>query len=183
MKLISAKIIKKCPTFDGIPRFSNPFCSQKPVIGPILSQLNSVHILTPYLRSLLFLGHPRSRLVFPTKILYCNVQFMKPLSLASLYFFNLLSNFLLSTLFSNTLSLCSSFNMMGAGIAQSVKRLATGSTTEGSEFESRYNQECSPLHIFYTGSGVNPTSYPVGTGGSYPGGKVAGTWSWPHTSN
>jgi len=25
-------------------------------------------------------------------------------------------------------------------------------------------------------------SYPMDTGGSFPGGKAAGTWSWPLTS-
>jgi hypothetical protein len=29
-----------------------------------------------------------------------------------------------------------------------------------------------------TGSGVHPTSYPMSTGGSFPKGKAAGTWSW-----
>jgi hypothetical protein len=29
----------------------------------------------------------------------------------------------------------------------------------------------------------HPTSYPMGTGGSFPGGKAAGTWSWPLTSS
>jgi hypothetical protein len=28
-----------------------------------------------------------------------------------------------------------------------------------------------------------PTSYPMGTGGSFPWGKAAGAWSWPLTSN
>jgi len=27
-----------------------------------------------------------------------------------------------------------------------------------------------------------PISYPMGTGGSFPTGKVAGAWSWPLTS-
>jgi hypothetical protein len=27
-----------------------------------------------------------------------------------------------------------------------------------------------------------PTSYPMGTGGSFPGDKAAGPWSWPLTS-
>jgi hypothetical protein len=27
------------------------------------------------------------------------------------------------------------------------------------------------------------TSYPLGTGGSFPGGKAAGAWSWPFISN
>jgi hypothetical protein len=30
------------------------------------------------------------------------------------------------------------------------------------------------LHIVRTGSGVHPTSYPIGTGGYFPGGKAAG---------
>jgi hypothetical protein len=29
---------------------------------------------------------------------------------------------------------------------------------------------------------VHSTSYPMGTGGSFPGGKAAGAWSWPLTS-
>jgi hypothetical protein len=29
-------------------------------------------------------------------------------------------------------------------------------------------------HRFQTGSGANPASYPMGTGGSFPGGKAAG---------
>jgi hypothetical protein len=36
--------------------------------------------------------------------------------------------------------------------------------------------------ITSTGSGVNTSSYPLSSGGSYPGGKVVGTWSWPLTS-
>jgi len=27
-----------------------------------------------------------------------------------------------------------------------------------------------------------PASYPMGTMGSFPGGKAAGAWSWPLTS-
>jgi hypothetical protein len=51
-----------------------------------------------------------------------------------------------------------------------------GRTTEGSEFESRQGQEFSLLHVVQTGSGVPPTSHPMGTGGSFPGGKAAGVW-------
>jgi hypothetical protein len=43
-----------------------------------------------------------------------------------------------------------------------VKRLATGCTTEGSEFESRHRQEFSLLHIVQNGSGAHPASYPMG---------------------
>jgi hypothetical protein len=34
-------------------------------------------------------------------------------------------------------------------------------------------------HRVQTGSGVHPAPYPVGTDGSYPGVKAAGTWIWP----
>jgi hypothetical protein len=41
-----AQQVKKLSTFYGT-EFSLP-CSQEPTIGPILSQLNSVHILTSF---------------------------------------------------------------------------------------------------------------------------------------
>jgi hypothetical protein len=50
-----------------------------------------------------------------------------------------------------------------------VQRLATGWTTDGSEFESQYVQEFSLLHVVQIGSGVDPTSYPMGTGVLSPG--------------
>jgi hypothetical protein len=34
-------------------------------------------------------------------------------------------------------------------------------------------QELSLLDIVQTGSGAHPASYPMGTGGSFPGGKAA----------
>jgi hypothetical protein len=34
------------------------------------------------------------------------------------------------------------------------------------------------FYVVQTGSGVRPTSYPMGTEGTFPGGKVAGAWSW-----
>jgi hypothetical protein len=37
-------------------------------------------------------------------------------------------------------------------------------------------------HRVQNGSGTNPASYPMGTSGSFPGGKAAGAWSWPLTS-
>jgi hypothetical protein len=39
------------------------------------------------------------------------------------------------------------------------------------------------LHVVHTGSGVNPTSYPMGYGGSFPGGEAAEAWSWQITSS
>jgi hypothetical protein len=38
-------------------------------------------------------------------------------------------------------------------------------------------------HVVQTGSGVHPTYYTLGTWGLFPGGKAAGAWSWPLTSN
>jgi hypothetical protein len=39
------------------------------------------------------------------------------------------------------------------------------------------------LYVVQTGSGVHPTSYPMGTGGSFPWDKAAGELSWPLTSS
>jgi hypothetical protein len=36
-------------------------------------------------------------------------------------------------------------------------------------------------HRIQTGSGAQPASYSVGTGGSFPGAKVAGAWRWSLT--
>jgi hypothetical protein len=52
--------------------------------------------------------------------------------------------------------------------------MATGWATEGLDFESRYCQKFSLLHILQTGSGAQQASYPMGTGGSFHGGKAAG---------
>jgi hypothetical protein len=40
----------------------------------------------------------------------------------------------------------------------------------------------SPHHRVQNGSGTHPASYPMGTRGSFLGGKAAGGWSWPLTS-
>jgi hypothetical protein len=37
-------------------------------------------------------------------------------------------------------------------------------------------------HSVQNGSGAHPASCPMGTRGSFPGGKAAGAWSWPLTS-
>jgi hypothetical protein len=37
-------------------------------------------------------------------------------------------------------------------------------------------------HHFQTGSGAHSASYPMGTGGYFPGGEAAAAWSWPLTS-
>jgi hypothetical protein len=36
-------------------------------------------------------------------------------------------------------------------------------------------------HRVQNGSGAHPASYPMGTRGSFPGGKASGAWSWPLT--
>jgi hypothetical protein len=61
--------------------------------------------------------------------------------------------------------------------------LATGWTTNSSDFESRWVQEFLLLHVVHTGSGVHPASYSMGTGGYLLGDKAAGEWNWPLTSN
>jgi hypothetical protein len=43
-------------------------------------------------------------------------------------------------------------------------------------------QDFSLLYSVQTGSGAHLASYTMGTGGSFPGGKAAGAWSWPLTS-
>jgi len=39
----------------------------------------------------------------------------------------------------------------------------------------------SPHHRVQTGSRAHQDSYPLGTSGSFSGGKTAGAWSWPLT--
>jgi hypothetical protein len=54
---------------------------------------------------------------------------------------------------------------LGAGIAQSVQRLATGCTSEESEFDFRLRQKFSILQFLQTGSEAHPAYYPMDTGG------------------
>jgi hypothetical protein len=68
-------------------------------------------------------------------------------------------------------------------IVQSVQQMVTGWTTKGSELASRWDQAFSLLHVVQPGPRAHPVSYPMGIGGSFPGGKAAGAWSWPLTSN
>jgi hypothetical protein len=66
----------------------------------------------------------------------------------------------------------SSYNILtfyGLAISK-LPWLSTGWTTLESEFEFRYGQEFSLPHIVQTGSGVHPTSYPMGTEVSFPRG-------------
>jgi hypothetical protein len=44
---------------------------------------------------------------------------------------------------------------------------------EGSEFESRWGKKFTLLYVVQTDPGVHPTSYPIGTGVSFPGDKAA----------
>jgi hypothetical protein len=45
-------------------------------------------------------------------------------------------------------------------------------TTEGSDFEPRWSQECSLFHVVHTGSAIHSISYPMGTGDPSPGVKL-----------
>jgi hypothetical protein len=49
----------------------------------------------------------------------------------------------------------------------------------------RFQAEAGNFSLHYhvqNGSGAHPASYPMGTRGSFFGGKAAGAWSWPLTS-
>jgi hypothetical protein len=57
----------------------------------------------------------------------------------------------------------------------SAAGVTAGWTTEGSEFESRWIQECSLLHSVQTGSGAHPASLIQWVPGNlFLGGKAAG---------
>jgi hypothetical protein len=43
-----------------------------------------------------------------------------------------------------------------------------------SELNGTYSRGGSVLSLFNVGSGTHPAPYPMGTGGSFPGGKLAG---------
>jgi hypothetical protein len=45
----------------------------------------------------------------------------------------------------------------------------------GSEFESWYGQDFSPLEVIQTSSGAHPASYPMGSGAPTPGVKQPGS--------
>jgi hypothetical protein len=51
--------------------------------------------------------------------------------------------------------------------------MATGWTTDGSEFESRYGQDIYLLNVVQTNYGAHPISYAMGI---FPGGKAAELW-------
>jgi hypothetical protein len=58
----------------------------------------------------------------------------------------------------------------------SVVGIATGHglNDRGVGVPNSGSQQFSLLHVVQTGSGVHPTSYPMGTGGSFPGVKRPG---------
>jgi hypothetical protein len=58
----------------------------------------------------------------------------------------------------------------------SVVSIATGNGMDdrGVGVRVPVGQEFSPLHVVQTGSGVHPTSCPMGTRCSFPGDKAAG---------
>jgi hypothetical protein len=78
------------------------------------------------------------------------------------------------------------FLCVSLGSRDSVVGIATGYelTTKESEFESGYGQEFSLLRVVQTGSGVQPASYPMSAGGSFPRVKRQGREAdhWPPTS-
>jgi hypothetical protein len=70
-----------------------------------------------------------------------------------------------TTRLKDSASITGTIRKIGAGIAQSVQRLATGWTTERSEFGSWWWQEFLLLHVVRTGSVAHPASYAVCSAG------------------
>jgi hypothetical protein len=66
----------------------------------------------------------------------------------------------------------------------SVQQLARDWTTGEGRSSSRGNvKNFHFFHIAQRGSGVHQASYPMATGRCFPGGKLAGAWNRPLTSN
>jgi hypothetical protein len=61
-----------------------------------------------------------------------------------------------------------------------LSRYSDGLRTERPGFNHRQKQNFSLLHRVQTDIGTHPSSYPIGTGGDFPGGKATGPWTWPH---
>jgi hypothetical protein len=55
-----------------------------------------------------------------------------------------------------------------------VISIATGYGLDNGGVSLRPSRVKNFLHFVQTGSEVHPASYPMGTGGSFPGGKAAG---------
>jgi hypothetical protein len=107
-------------------------------------------------------------------------------------------NILLNTLFSETLSLCSSLKVRDQ-ISRSYEELKSYLHTYTSVLlmwfrnpirhdnlsRVRFPAGAGKFSLHYhvqNGSGAHPASYPMGTRSSFPGCKAAGAWSWPLTS-
>jgi hypothetical protein len=88
-------------------------------------------------------------------------------------------NFIIGVIIHNVY-ICTLRFYVAAGIARwystGLMAWMIGSSSPGRswEFSLHYRVQ--------TGSGDHPSSYPLGTRGSFPGGKAAGEWSWPVTS-
>jgi hypothetical protein len=86
-------------------------------------------------------------------------------------FLSLIPNIFIITLFLSAVNLLSSFRILRAGRSDDRGSIPGG----GWEFFSL-------RHRLQTGSETLTVSYTMCIGGSLPGGKSAGVWSWPLTS-
>jgi hypothetical protein len=77
------------------------------------------------------------------------------------------------------------WNSMKCMSRESAVGIATGYGLDGGGVGVRVplGARFSPLHVAQTDCGAHPASYPIHTGGSFPGGKAAGALSWPLASN
>jgi hypothetical protein len=65
-----------------------------------------------------------------------------------------------------------------SGIWGSSVVITTGYELDGHSSVRGRGNKCILLYSVHTSSGVHLTSCPMGTEGSFPGGEVAGEWSW-----
>jgi hypothetical protein len=93
-----------------------------------------------------------------------------------------ISPFFLVKIFSSLRSLILTLSMQNCDTSV-VIALGYGLDDRGSRvrFPARAGN-FSLYHGVQTGSGAHPASYPMGTRGSFPGGKAVEAWSWPLTS-
>jgi hypothetical protein len=131
-----------------------------------------------YLSHAHYMSHPSHTPWFNHPMnMWWRVHIMKLLimwvSPASCHFLPLRSKYSPQHPFSNTLNLRSSLIRINFFLGINIRRSTPFSNTL---------YLCSSFIPIQNGSGVHPASYPMGTRGSFPGGKSAGTWSWPLTS-
>jgi hypothetical protein len=125
----------------------------------------------------------------PPKRLHGVVLSLKKKAQGQLYFYLWqFRNRCLHSYFPNTIKMCiivvfSSYECETLSVILREEALGYGLDDRGSRVRFPAGSGNFSLHHrVQNGSGAHPTSYPVGTRDSFPGGKAAGAWSWQLTS-